>query len=152
MRCWSVVVHWGPPCSDDPVSNSAVTGALVAGRAVTKRRRVKRHSRDIPQAVSVKVDIEQAGGRCPHKKEMSVSKLPSSPPPRLTTDNIQILTATWSIKPLALRKQDSVDSDMRATLRQLTGTQLVCSLLGPNTLKKHMVATPSTERDGSSGR
>ena len=27
--------HWGPPCSDDPVSNSAVTGALVAGRAVT---------------------------------------------------------------------------------------------------------------------
>ena len=41
--------HWGPPCSDDPVSNSAVTGALVAGRAVTYRRRVKRHSRDIPQ-------------------------------------------------------------------------------------------------------
>ena len=27
--------HLGPPCSDDPVSNSAVTGALVAGCAVT---------------------------------------------------------------------------------------------------------------------
>ena len=26
--------HWGPPCSDDPVSNSALTGALVAGHAV----------------------------------------------------------------------------------------------------------------------
>ena len=33
--CWSVLVHWGPPCSDDPVRNSVVTGALVAGRAVT---------------------------------------------------------------------------------------------------------------------
>ena len=28
--------HWGPPCSDDPVSNSALTGALVAGHAVSK--------------------------------------------------------------------------------------------------------------------
>ena len=42
----------------------------------------------------------------------------------------------------ALRKQDSVDSDKRATRRQLTGTQLVCTLLGPNTLKKPTVATP----------
>ena len=25
----------GPPCNDDPVSSSAVTGALVAGRAIT---------------------------------------------------------------------------------------------------------------------
>ena len=35
IGCGTCVVggslHWGPPCSDDPVSNSAVTGALVAG-------------------------------------------------------------------------------------------------------------------------
>ena len=29
------LLHWVPPCSDDPVSNSVVTGALVAGRGVT---------------------------------------------------------------------------------------------------------------------
>ena len=28
-------LHWGPPCSDDPVSSSVVTGALVARREVT---------------------------------------------------------------------------------------------------------------------
>ena len=33
-RAWlDVQRHWGPPCSDDPVSNSAVTEALVAGCA-----------------------------------------------------------------------------------------------------------------------
>ena len=36
VRAWlDSAAHWEPPCSDDPVSNSAVTGALVAGRAVT---------------------------------------------------------------------------------------------------------------------
>ena len=30
-----VRVHWGPPCSDDLLKYSEVTGALVAGRAVT---------------------------------------------------------------------------------------------------------------------
>ena len=50
VRAWlDVQSRWGPPCSDDPASSSAVTGALVAGRAVTHRRREKRHSRDIPQ-------------------------------------------------------------------------------------------------------
>ena len=42
----------------------------------------------------------------------------------------------------ASRQQGSVESDGPAPLRQLKGSLLVCSLLGPNTLKKPTVATP----------
>ena len=75
MRCWSVVVHWGPPCSDDPVSNSAVDRGPGRWPRGPEKAEGEETQPGYPPAVSVKVDIEQAGGRFPHKKEMSVSKL-----------------------------------------------------------------------------
>ena len=60
MRFWSVLAHWGPPCSDDPVDNSAVTGSLVAGRAVTC-------ACDVPHALQLVVlmDIRDCQGTVP---------------------------------------------------------------------------------------
>ena len=69
MRRWTILLHWGPPCSDDPFSNSVVTGALVAGRAVTSP-----DATGITPVASVKKqDVKIAGGRSPRKKEKCIS-------------------------------------------------------------------------------
>ena len=60
---------WWPPCSDDPVSSSVVTGALVAGHDHVNMEG------GVIQPVSIKVNLKQAGGRYPLTKEMSIPTL-----------------------------------------------------------------------------
>ena len=62
--------------SDDPVSISEVTGALVAGCAVTYRRERSQTPPGYPPVASVKEeDIKDEGGRCPLKVDATVSQL-----------------------------------------------------------------------------
>ena len=63
------LLHWGPPCSDDPVSNTEVTGALVAGRGHGKKGAVPHATRITPVA-SIMQDVEKSRREVPHKEEL----------------------------------------------------------------------------------
>ena len=85
MRCWLFTSHWGPPCSDDPVSSSGRD--LGLGR--WPRGSVAGHHQDNSQVVPMKKDNEQAGGRYPLVHEMRISQLVLDPTSHADSKNLK---------------------------------------------------------------
>ena len=120
--CWRFTSHWGPPCSDDPVSSS--DGDRGLGR--WPRGHVKEGA--VPDATGItpsgvcKEGDQGAGGRSPRKQEMrTVSQLRSEPTSHHgehVQSQLTFFTVHWELK---------VGSQHKETVSDQLSTRTLCT-------------------------